>query len=157
MVRQKVNPQNTRQAHQSAQLIKPPFVERFLALFIDFLLSMVLSLIPVLGAIAGALYMTLRDGLPFGSLGRKLIGTAVFDTKKNVVSPDYGTSFARNWMFAFMPLSMCIYIVKGGFILVLAGSILTFFIVLVEAILVLYDERGCRLGDKIAGTFVIKM
>ena len=109
--------------------------DRFLAYFIDYLIIIVMMFIPILGWIAGTLYVLLGDALPF--LDGKTIGKKAMKiraVKQDTLAPitnDYGTAALRR-------VSLMIPIFN-----------------LVDAFMV-FNEDKLRFGDKWAKTTVIK-
>jgi uncharacterized RDD family membrane protein YckC len=153
---------------------KPDPVKRFLAALIDGVIAGVIS--GVLGALAGnigsaigtllaAAYILTRDGLnhdlaPGRSVGKKLMGLAPVRLDGMPMTLD--VSIKRNITLAaasivtgigtlFLALGMGF---LGGAVYIL--SLVVGLLGLVEAILVLVDKDGRRLGDKYAGTQVVQ-
>ena len=100
--------------------------------------------------------MALRDGFTFEpfmgqSLGKKLLNmrAVVLDTGENC---DYILSIKRNLPFIIPMIFMVIPVV--GWVI---GGILWFAALVIEVVLVITDENGDRLGDKIAGTRVVEI
>ena len=128
---------------------KADVVHRFIAKFIDFLIVAALAraFSPV-GFFAGMTYLLIADGLFQGrSAGKRLIGlqTLRFDTG-TVVS--FRESILRNIPVAAAYLSLIIpyigWLAAGG-------------MVLIEALLVIGNLHGHRVGDEIAKTQVIDL
>lgn len=139
-------------------------VKRFLAFFIDGLIAALMSLIlgvviPVLGfflgALLGAAYMLVRDGLTLEfmdqrSLGKKLLKLRPVRLDGSRV--DLNDSMKRNWVFA-VPNGLQAIPILGQIL----GSLLGIVLGIVECILVLTDPEGRRWGDKLANTRVIEV
>ncbi|NNE10499.1 MAG: RDD family protein [Gemmatimonadetes bacterium] len=139
-------------------------VKRFLAVFIDGLLAAMLSLIlgvviPVLGfflgALLGAAYMLVRDGLTLEfmdqrSLGKKLL--KLRPVRLDGSRLELNDSMKRNWVFA-VPNALQAIPILGQIL----GGLLGMVLGLVECILVLTDPEGRRWGDKLADTRVIEV
>lgn len=138
-------------------LSKADIGKRVVAAIIDVIISYVIGLIiPLVGGLIGAAYMALRDGFTFEpfvgqSLGKKLLNlkAVVVDTRGNC---DYVTSIKRNLPFIIPMIFMVVPVV--GWVI---GSILWVVALIIEIILVITDENGDRLGDKIADTRVIEI
>lgn len=108
------------------------------------------SLIPFVGVIfagiIGVAYWLLRD-IPGASLGKLAMGTRVASNKGGPAS--VGARVARNITIAFPSMVLAI-----PFIGYLAGPACGVVIIFLEVIMVL--GAGERVGDKIAGTMVVK-
>lgn len=129
--------------------------KRFIAALIDGVLASVVVFVPVIGALIGAAYMLVRDGLEFDFMKNRSIGKHVM--KLRPVRLDGGpvditTSIKRNIPFAIGPAIMIIPII--GWII---GPIVAMAIGVIEIVLVLTDSEGRRLGDKFADTKVIEV
>jgi len=109
---------------------------RFLAFLIDAILCILMALIPKwIGLIPLIVYILVRDGLFKGqSIGKKLLKLRVVQIEEGRPA-NFLDSSLRN-----LPLAIPF---LGWFILTI-----------VEAIFVLTDEDGIRLGDKLAKTQV---
>lgn len=146
----------------SATLTKTDPVKRIMAFVIDAVVSMMVGFIPFFGGIIGALYMLLRDALPiealgYNSIGKKLLNLSVVNIEDPTTKIDYAASVKRNWMFALGPLMMFfLFIPILGWIIDFVLGIALLVLVILEIIKIFSDEKGIRLGDKIAGTMVIE-
>jgi len=109
---------------------------RFLAFIIDAVLCVLMALIPYwIGLLPLIIYILVRDGLFKGqSIGKKLLNLRVVQTEEGRPA-NFMDSALRNLPMAIPFL--------GWFIFTI-----------VEAIFVLTDEDGIRLGDKLAKTQV---
>ncbi len=147
--------------------------KRFVALLIDglivYLLALVLSFggrgaLYGLGMLAGAVYYLVRDGLTLEFMNGRSLGKKVMKLRPIRLdggTMDINTSIRRNWPLALGSILWGIAALMGGLgiflfagllaILAWIGSLLG----LVEAILVLTDSEGRRIGDKFAGTRVV--
>ncbi len=130
---------------------KVDLMSRFLAALIDGVLSSVVSMvIPVLGGILATVYMLGKDGLFDGrSVGKKVLNIQV--VTETGQPADYTVSAKRNAIFA-VPYVIMIIPVLGWAIAPIVGLSLA----IIETVLVFSDTKGRRLGDKWAGTQVIK-
>ena len=143
------------------ELAKADPVKRIIAFIIDALASMIVGFIPFIGGIIGALYMLLRDALPiealeYQSIGKKLLKLSVVNTEATT-KVDYAISAKRNWMFALGPLMLFfLFIPIIGWIIDILLGIAVLILVIIEIIKIFTDEKGLRLGDKMAGTMVIE-
>jgi uncharacterized RDD family membrane protein YckC len=129
--------------------------KRIIAAVIDGVLAGVVTVIPVVGALVGAAYLLVRDGLEFDFMKQRSIGKQVM--KLRPVRLDGGpmdivTSVKRNLPFAIGPVIMIIPIL--GWII---GPVIAMIIGVIEVVLVLTDAEGRRLGDKFADTKVIEV
>ena len=124
---------------------------RVIAALIDGVMSYVIGFIPVIGAIIGAAYMLLKDGLFEGqSVGKKVMKLQVLTEQG--VKADFAVSAKRNAIFA-VPVAIMIIPVLGWII----APILSLVILIVEFMKIMNEPKGRRLGDTWAGTQVIKM
>jgi len=144
------------------ELTKADPVKRIIAFIIDAVASMIVGFIPLVGGIIGALYILLRDALPiealeYKSIGKKLLKLSVVNTKDPAAKVDYAISAKRNWMFALGPIMFFfLFIPIIGWIIDILLGIAVFILVIIELIKIFTDEKGLRLGDKMAGTMVIE-
>ena len=145
-----------------ATLTKADPVKRMIAFVIDAVASMIIGFVPFVGGIIGALYMLLRDALPiealeYNSIGKKLLKLSVVNIEDPKSKIDYAASAKRNWMFALGPMMMFfLFIPILGWIIDILIGIAVFILVIIEIIKIFSDEKGVRLGDKMAGTMVIE-
>ena len=143
-------------------LTKADPVKRIIAFVIDAVASMIVGFIPFIGGIIGALYMLLRDALPiealeYKSIGKKLLKISVVKTEEPASKIDYATSARRNWMFALGPIMFFfLFIPIIGWIIDILLGIAVLILVIIEIVKLFTDEKGLRLGDKMAGTMVIE-
>ena len=132
---------------QSGVYPKAHVLNRFIAKAIDgMLIAAASQVIEPVGWIAGLAYALIADGFPGGqSVGKRLIGlqTVVPRTKE---FSGFRDSIVRNLPLAFAYLLFPIPYVGW----LLAGAVVIF-----EALLLIGNEQGIRLGDEIAGTQVL--
>jgi len=126
---------------------KAHVLNRFIAKAIDGMLVAAASqVIEPVGWISGLAYALIADGFPGGqSVGKRLIGlqTVVPRTKE---FSGFRESIIRN-----LPLAVAYLLASIPFVgWVLAGAVVIF-----EALLLIGNEQGVRLGDEIAGTQVL--
>ena len=144
------------------ELAKADPVKRIIAFIIDAVASMIVGLIPLVGGIIGALYMLLRDALPiealeYKSIGKKLLKLSVVNTEAPSSKVDYAISAKRNWMFALGPIMLFfMFIPILGWIIDILLGIALLILVIIEIVKIFTNEKGQRLGDKMAGTMVIE-
>ena len=126
---------------------KAQVLNRFIAKLIDlFLAAAAAEVIAPVGFLAGLAYLLVADGFAGGrSIGKRLIGlqTILPETRE---SSGFRESIIRNIPFAVAYLAFAVPYV---------GWLATASIVVFEAILIIGNERGCRLGDELAGTQVL--
>jgi uncharacterized RDD family membrane protein YckC len=143
-------------------LAKADPVKRIIAFIIDAVASMIVGFIPLVGGIIGALYMLLRDALPiealeYKSIGKKLLKLSVVNTEDPSSKVDYALSAKRNWMFALGPIMLFfMFIPILGWIIDILLGIAVLILVIIEIVKIFTNEKGQRLGDKMAGTMVIE-
>ncbi len=136
---------------------KADLFKRFVAYLIDAILASVISLIPVVGGLVAGTYMLLRDGFDFmqnRSLGKMAVNLKpiIIETGSNC---DIQTSAKRNWPFAIGHFLVAIPVIGWIFAILIWIPLLIY--VVIEAVLVFTDDKGIRLGDKMAGTQVIEL
>lgn len=127
--------------------------KRIVAAIIDGLISGVVGLIPIVGGLAGAAYMLVRDGLELDFMNGRSIGKNVMGIRPVQLdgrAMDIGASVKRNIPFAIAPLIMIVPIL-GWIVAPFVGLA----IAVIELVLVLTDSEGRRMGDKFAGTMVV--
>jgi len=147
--------------------------KRFVALLIDALVVYALALVLGLGGrgalygigmLAGAVYYLIRDGLALEfmngrSLGKKFMKLRPIRLDGGTM--DINTSIRRNWPLALGSIIWGLAALMGGLGIFLFAGLLAIIawigslLGLVEAILVLTDSEGRRIGDKFAGTKVV--
>lgn len=155
-------PETNEAKGNDATLTKADPVKRIIAFVIDAVASIIVGFIPFVGGIIGALYMLFRDALPiealeYKSIGKKLLGLSVVNIEDPTSKIDYAASAKRNWMFALGPMMMFfLFIPILGWIIDILIGIAVFVLVIIEIIKIFTDEKGVRLGDKMAGTMVIE-
>jgi uncharacterized RDD family membrane protein YckC len=128
-------------------LQKADLTTRAVAGFVDLLLIIGLARLPdVLGFLSAAGYLLFRDGLFEGqSAGKKLIGlrVATSDEGRTVT---YRESIIRN-----IPLTLAFML----FLIPYAGWLLGPLALGVECLAAIGDDRGMRIGDMLARTWVM--
>ena len=120
---------------------------RAVAGFVDLLLVIGLARLPdVLGFLSAAGYLLIRDGLFEGqSAGKKLIGlrVALLEEEKAMT---YRESIIRN-----VPLTLAFML----FLIPYAGWLLGPLALGIECLTAIGDDRGMRIGDMLARTWVV--
>lgn len=157
---------------ESPTQTKADLGKRFGAALIDgILVAVVVGILSVGGqllggiaTLAGAAYILLRDGLTLSfadgrSIGKQLLGLRVVRLDGGVMTPE--VSAHRNWTLALGSVisgfGSVLWGLGMGFIggsIVMVGS-LAGLLGLVEAVLVLVNDDGRRIGDKTADTQVV--
>ncbi|CAN5523816.1 RDD family protein [soil metagenome] len=104
-------------------------------------------------------YILVRDGLEVDfmrrrSLGKKLIKLRPVRLDGGVM--DIETSVRRNWTLALSPILQGLSWILGSFFLIGTLATLAGLLALAEAIIVLVDKDGRRIGDKFANTMVVE-
>lgn len=126
---------------------KANVLHRFIAKFLDFLMVAAFAkLIPPIGFFAGVAYLLIADGLWEGqSVGKRIIG---LQTMKDGGG---GTGSFKESILRNVPLAM-------GWIagvIPYVGWLLVGGVLVLEALLIIGNDRGLRIGDEIAQTQVI--
>ena len=134
---------------------------RFIAAVIDSLIAAVLSAVPVIGGLAGAAYMVVRDGLDVDFMRNRSIGKKIMKLKPLHMDGrplDVQASFRRNWMFGIGALTgFLLYIPILGWLLIPFVALAGLAIGVYEIYKVMTDDEGRRWGDHLAGTKVIEV
>lgn len=140
---------------------KPDVGKRVIAFVIDLVIAMVLSIIPLIGSLLGAVYMLVRDGLDIEymkgrSLGKKVMGLR--PVRSDGQPMDIMTSIMRNWPLALGALASSVNYAPllGLFGLSILISLVGFVLLLVEIYYVLTSSDGRRWGDRLANTHVVE-
>jgi uncharacterized RDD family membrane protein YckC len=136
---------------QSPDQHKASVLKRIMARLIDGLVAWALALVmPPVGILAGLLYLATADGFHKGqSLGKMVFGLEVVTREGEPC--DLKASLYRNIPFVLALLFAAVPLL-GWILLVIAGVP----ILLIEMWLVIVDDQGSRLGDRIAGTTVVE-
>ena len=126
---------------------KAQVLNRFIAKLIDlFLAAAAAEVIVPVGFLVGLAYLLVADGFAGGrSLGKRLIGlqTILPDIRE---AAGFRESIIRNIPFALAHLAFAVPYIGW----VVAVSIMAF-----EAVLIIGNEQGRRIGDELAGTQVL--
>lgn len=135
-------------------------VLRFLAILIDGVVAAVLSIVPVVGGIAGAAYLVVRDGLEVEYMNERSLGKRVMNldvVRLDGQPMDIETSARRNWMWGIGGITGALaYIPILGWVLIPIIGLIGLAIGVYEGYRVLTDPQGRRWGDEIARTKVIE-
>lgn len=137
------------------ELVRAEVGKRIAAALMDGVPAYVISFLPFIGGLISAAYMALRDGLPLSPIGGQSVGKRLLQLRA-VRMPDgapcdYGTSLLRNLPFVVPALLM----IKPGMGWIV-GSVVWLVVFMVEVLLVIADEDGQRIGDRLAKTAVIE-
>ena len=128
---------------------KADLTTRSVAGFVDLLIVLGLTRVPdAIGVLAATGYLLARDGLFDGrSIGKKLIGLSVATADEAQRPARYRESIIRN-----TPLALACLL----FFIPYAGWALGPLGIGLECLAALGDERGMRIGDLIANTWVVQ-
>lgn len=156
-VEQPIPSTSDQQNTSSSEKVDP--VTRFLAMLIDGLLAGVLGVVPVVGAIAGAVYLVVRDGLDVEFMNQRSVGKHVMNLRVIQLKGkpmDVETSVRRNWMWGLgaIPGILSEISILGWFLIPIV-SLAALAIALYEGFRVLTDPEGRRWGDEMAETKVV--
>ena len=138
--------EGTSETEARGAALKANVLNRFIAKFIDFLAVMALSkALPQVGDVAALTYLLIEDGFSGGrSLGKRLIGLhVVLDQGRRVCA--FRESIIRNFPLAIGYLCLYIPFIGVVFLAVAFG---------VEALLIIGNDRGIRIGDEFAHSHV---
>ena len=131
---------------ESPEYSKANILNRFIAKIIDFIVAAAFSkLLQPVGFFAGLTYLLIADGFFDGrSLGKKLINLKTIKADGELCT--YKDSILRNltvsagYIFFFIPY---------------VGWLLALIIYSVEGLVILGNEKGIRIGDELAKTYVV--
>lgn len=126
---------------------KAHVLNRFIAKFVDVMIVAAVSrLVSPVGWVAGLVYVLIADGFTGGrSIGKRLIGLQTVIPRTREVS-HFRESIIRNLPLAIAYLLFPIPVLGWGIAIA---------IVAVEALLILGNDQGLRLGDELAKTQVL--
>ena len=126
---------------------KADITTRGVAAFVDLLLIIGLARLPeVFGFLSVAGYILIRDGLfDRRSIGKKLIGLQVVSSEGHGPAATYRESIIRN-----VPLVVAYLL----FLIPYAGWVLGPLALVAECLTAIGDDRGMRIGDMMARTYV---
>jgi len=148
--------ESAQKSAQTPELVRADPGKRIAAALLDGVPAYVIAFIPFVGWLISAAYLALRDALPLSPAGGQSIGKKLLQLRA-VHMPDgapcdYGTSLLRNLPFIVPPLVM----IRPG-IGWFFGSVIWLAVFVVETLLVIADEGGQRIGDRLAKTTVIDL
>ena len=131
----------------SPEYSKASVLNRLVAKIIDLIVAAAFSkLLPPVGFFAGLTYLLIADGFFDGrSLGKKLIKLRTVKTGGELCT--YKDSILRNLTIAI------------GYILFFipyVGWILTLIVYSIEGLIIIGNEKGLRIGDELAKTYIIE-
>lgn len=146
-------------AGSAAPAAKADLGRRFVAMLIDAVIAGVIAtVIPAIGGLIGAAYMIVRDGLDFEFMHQRSIGKQIMKLHLDTLDSapiDVMTSLRRNWMFGIGYLiPLLLFIPVLGWIAIPFVALASLGLGIVEVVLVLTDDQGRRVGDRIANTMV---
>ncbi len=129
---------------------------RIAAAMMEQIPAYVIAFIPYIGGLISAAYLALRDALPLSPEGGQSVGKKLFQLRAvrlpDNAPCDYATSLLRNLPFVIPALLM----IRPG-IGWIFGSLVWLAVLVVEVLLVIADENGQRIGDRLAKTQVIQL
>lgn len=137
---------------------KADIFKRFIAYLIDGIISSILIYVPVLGGIVSTVYILTKDTIAYEitknpdfknrSIGKKIMGLEVVSMEGKDVN--WEISIRRNLPLAVA--SICSIVPVIGWLI---GMVVGVIIGIIEIVLVLTDNNGRRLGDRLANTQVV--
>lgn len=134
--------------------------KRVVAGVIDGVLAVVVGFIPLLGGVIATVYWLVRDGLTLEFMDGRSVGKKIMKlrpVRADGAPMDLGTSVRRNFPFALVGIAqILVYIPILGWLLLIPVLLLTLLVGIVEAVLVVTDGEGRRMGDRFAGTRVVE-
>lgn len=134
----------------STVVVARPF-ERYIGYMMEIFPLILLVFLPVAGALLATTYMVFRDAIFNGqSVGKKLIGIKV------VKLEGYQPITVRESALRNFPLAIGFFCSIVPVIGHIVGSTVSTIVFIIEAIAISTDKDHRRLGDKLAGTIVVK-
>jgi uncharacterized RDD family membrane protein YckC len=134
--------------------------KRLVAGFIDVVLCLLVTLLPVAGGLVAVAYLLVRDGLEFDFMDRRSVGKKLMKLRPVRLDGqpvDIATSFRRNILLAVGPFGVLVMLIPvAGWILGALVALCGAVIGVVEIVRIFTDPKGCRLGDDLAGTQVVE-
>jgi len=138
---------NEGQSNPEKGIVKANVLHRFVAKFVDFLIIAASSeMIPPVGFLVGIAYLLIADGLLQGqSIGKRVVGLTTMKASLIEIA-SFRDSALRNaplaaaWVLGLIPY---------------LGWIFLGVIIGLEALLIIGNDHGLRIGDEIAQTRVI--
>lgn len=137
---------------------KADIFRRFIAFLIDGIIASILIYVPILGGIVSTVYTLTKDVIVYEitknpdfknrSIGKKIMGLEVASLDGKDLN--WEISIKRNLTLAIG--SVCSIVPIIGWIV---GAVLGFIISIIEIVLIFSDNKGRRLGDKLANTQVV--
>jgi len=137
---------------------KADLFKRFIAALIDGIISSILIYIPILGALVGAVYTLTKDVIAYEitkntdfknrSIGKKIMGLEVVSLEAKDL--DWAASIKRNLPLAAGSI-LAIVPLMGWALGAIVGAVIG----IIECILVITDNEGRRMGDRLADTQVV--
>ena len=126
---------------------KAHVLNRFLSKFVDLLIVAAVGMVaPPVGLLTGLAYVLIADGFSGGqSLGKRLIGLQTVVPRTQAVA-GFKESIIRNLPLAAAYLVFAVPYLGWAVATAMAGF---------EALLIIGNDRGLRLGDEIAHTQVL--
>ena len=145
---------------QPGPLKKADLGKRIPAALIDGILAFVVGWIPFIGGIVAAVYWLVRDGLELDFMDGRSIGKKIMKLRPVTLDGtpmDLMASAKRNWMFALGGVAQLLIYTIVGILLAIPLIFVAVLLGILELVLVITDDEGRRLGDKIANTMVIEV
>jgi uncharacterized RDD family membrane protein YckC len=126
---------------------KADVLHRLIAKFVDLLIvAALVRLLPPVGFFAGITYLLIADGVWAGqSIGKRIVGLRALQLADGRAA-SFRESILRN-----APLAAGMF----GALIPYIGIVLLIVVLVFEALLVLGNERGLRIGDELAATQVV--
>lgn len=145
----------------AATAAKADLMKRFVAAVIDGAIAVVLSRIPAIGWLLGALYILLRDGFEVSFMDTRSLGKRLMKLRPVRLDGKPMTlawSLRRNWTLTLASATPVLLLVPIlGWLLIPLLAVVGGLLSLVEIVLVVTDPEGRRLGDRFADTKVIEV
>ena len=153
-------PQEPTAGAQPGALQKADLGKRIPAALIDAVLTIVVGFVPLVGGLVASAYWLVRDGLEIDFMDHRSVGKKLMKLRPVTLDGtpmDVMVSAKRNWMFALGGVGQVFFWTLIGIPIALLLWFVAFVLGILEIILVITDDEGRRLGDKIANTMVIEV
>lgn len=130
---------------------KATVFERYFGYLLEVFPLILLSLIPVIGGILTTVYVVFRDSFDGRSVGKLILKTRVVRLEDNQPA-SFRESALRNF-----PLAISFFLTILPFVGHIFAAIVGTVVFVLEAISIATNKDRRRLGDKLAGTIVVRI
>ena len=125
--------------------------ERYFGYLLEIFPLILLSFLPIIGGILATTYVVFRDSFNGQSIGKLILKTRV------VRIDDRQPASVRESAMRNLPLAITFFLTILPFIGHIVAGFVGTLVFVIEAIAIATDKDGRRLGDKLAGTIVVRI